>query len=299
MIVLPEHKLGVVVMANSAEAMGMIKQAATEALRMALETKTGLRPAALARFASTAPAPAPQAVEPGERHAMFDTMVGLARVDGDSESLDARIMGHTLALKPETDGQFSLRYKLFGLFPVSLAELDDVRISTAQVDRLELLVGHFDGHSRLLGQRLQAERIPQSFLDQLGEYELVGQADGLVPSRLFLRHEDGLLVGEATFRQFPDIQLRIALQPLSDNALLIAGMGTGKRETVRVVEKDGERRMLYSGLEMRRKETAPATRHASRPVQLERPDFGGNRQHSSLDLPAHRPDTERNDDLGG
>lgn len=295
MIVLPEHKLGVVVMANSGEAMSMIKQVASETLRLALETKSGVRPAVRTRFA-TAPARTIEPVrtiEPGDRQAMFDTMVGLAKVDGDSDSLDAQIMGHTLELKPDADGQFSLRYKLFGLFPVSLAALEDVRVSTAKVDQLELLVGHFDGHSRLLGQRLQAGRIPQTFLEQLGEYEVVGQTEGMLPSKLFLRHEDGLLIGEASFKQFPDMQLRIAMQPLSENELLIAGMGTGKRETVQVVEREGERRLLFSGLELRRKGQPVPARQTSSLGGLDRLEFGENRQHSSLDMPARLPEPGR------
>jgi hypothetical protein len=43
------------------------------------------------------------------------------------------------------------------------------------------------------------------------------------------------------------MQLRIAMQPLSEDELLIAGMGTGKRETVRVVERQGERRLAVFG----------------------------------------------------
>jgi CubicO group peptidase (beta-lactamase class C family) len=297
MIVLPEHKLGVVVMANSGEAQGMVKQVATETLRLALETKTGLRAEARTRFAAAA-----QPIAPGVQQATFDTLVGLARVEGDSDSLDARIMGHTLELKPDAGDQFSLRYKLFGLFPVSLAALDDVRISTAKVDQLELLVGHFDGHSRLLGQRLHATPIPPVFLEQLGEYEIAGQPGGLVPSKLFLRLEDGLLVGEAAFSEFPDMLMRIAMQPLSDSELLIAGMGTGKRETVKLVEKDGERRLLFSGLELRRKGPPALARPASNLGRLDRLEFGENRQHSCLDMPVRIPETDRlqrGDDLGG
>lgn len=298
MIVLPEHKLGVVVMANSGEAMGMVKQLASETLRLALETKTGVRPTLRTRFAA---APA-RTIQPEDRQATFDTMVGLAKVDGDGESLDAQIMGHTLELKPDANGQFSLRYKLFGVFPVSLAALEDVRVSTAKVNQLELLVGHFDGHSRLLGQRLQAGRIPQTFLDQLGEYEVVGQADGMLPSELFLRHQDGLLIGEASFKQFPNMRFSIAMQPLSENELLIAGMGTGKRETVQVVEREGERRLLFSGLELRRKGQPVPVRQTTRLGGLDRLEFGENRQHSSLDMPARLPEPgslQRGDDLGG
>jgi CubicO group peptidase (beta-lactamase class C family) len=299
MIVLPEHKLGVVVMANSAESMGMVKQVASETLRLALETKSGVRPALDRPRFAIAPA---RAIDLSEQQTMFDTLVGLARVAGDSESLDAKIMGHTLELKPDVDGQFSLRYKLFGLFPVSLAALDDVRVSLARVEQLDLLVGHFEGHSRLLGQRLQAERIPQSFLEQLGEYEVVGEAEGLLPSRLSLLHEDGLLVGEASFKQFPDLQLRIAMQPLSEDELLIAGMGTGKRETIRVVERQGERRLLFSGLELRRKDAPVPARQSTRLGRLDRLEFGENRQHSSLDMPTRLPEAgrlQRGDDLGG
>jgi CubicO group peptidase (beta-lactamase class C family) len=187
MIVLPEHKLGVVVMANSAEAMGMVKQVASETLRLALETKSGVRPALRPRFA-TAPA---RAIDLSDQQATFDTMVGLAKVDGDSESLDAKIMGHTLELKPDVDGQFSLRYKLFGLFPVSLAALDDVRVSTARWINWICWSGISTDIRACWASACRPSGFRRAFLDQLGEYEVVGKRRACCQASCSLRHEDG------------------------------------------------------------------------------------------------------------
>lgn len=253
MALLPEHELGVVVLANSGTAQNSVKKIVTELLQLALETKSGLRPPAAPPPTASRASDAAAAADLSAYNAWYDSMIGLVRVNAGRSSLEAEALGHTFQLDPTSEGLFGLRYKLFGLIPVRVPLFDDLRVSMANIGEHEVLVGHIAGHSMLVGQRLEPSPIPRKLLDYVGEYEIVGGTGGLVPDRLALRVEDGLLVGECTFSQMPGFVLRAALQPISETEAIISGLGTGKGETLRIVDDEEGRRLLYSGLELRRK----------------------------------------------
>lgn len=252
MVVLPEHKLGVIVASNSGTSQAVVKKVATEALVHALEAKAGIHQ-------PDVPQPAAQAevrLRPEQLaaySAWYDSMVGLIRVKPRSDALDAEVMGHTLQLKPQAGGQFGLRYKLFGLIPVQVGAFDGIRISTTSVGGRNLLVGHFGNDTMLVGERLTPRPIPSSMLELVGEYEIVGTPPGLAPDRLALRIEDGVLIGECRFSELPGFVLRVALNPISDTEAIISGLGTGKGETIRVLADGNDARLLFSGLELRKK----------------------------------------------
>lgn len=253
MVVLPEHKLGVIVASNSGTSQAVVKKIATEALAHALEAKTGIRQ----------PENPPAAAQPEVRlrpdqlasySAWYDSMVGLIRVKPRADALDAEVMGHTLQLKPQAGGQFGLRYKLFGLIPVQVGAFDGVRISAAAIGGHNVLVGHFGADTMLVGEKLTPRPIPQNMLDYVGDYEIVGTPPGLAPDRLGLRIEDGMLIGECSFSELPGFVLRIALTPISATEAIISGLGTGKGETIRILADGDGQRLLFSGLELRKKD---------------------------------------------
>ncbi|MDR2690401.1 MAG: beta-lactamase family protein [Azoarcus sp.] len=252
MVVLPEHRLGVIVAANSATAQNVVKAVATEALTLALEAKTGILQPPAARPASaesTVMTPA----ELARYESWYDSMVGLVRVSPASNALDAKVMGHTLQLRPRGTGEFGLRYKLFGMFPVQVAAFEGIRISMRKIAEHDVLVGHFGANTMLIGERLSPTPVPASLFDFLGEYELSDDALGIIPEHLSLNFEHGLLIGECRFTQLPGFVLRIGLTPISEHEILISGLGTGKGETIVATREDDGHVLRFSGLELRRK----------------------------------------------
>jgi CubicO group peptidase (beta-lactamase class C family) len=251
LIALPEHKLGVVVLANSASASAVVSKVATEALKLALEAKTGIRQ----------PPPEQPAAQPplaaAARQAYvgyYATPLGLAKVTDRLGQLRAEVMGKTFRLEPRADGGLGLAYRVLGLFPVSLGDLDQVTLRRASVVGHDVLVARSNGRDMLVGEKIAPEPLSQDWLRRLGDYEIVNAGDdAALPDNIHLRNEDGLLVAEYSLAAQPDVKVRLALAPVSPAAAVIRGLGRGMGGTFQMVTVNGEERALFSGLELRKK----------------------------------------------
>ena len=248
---LPEHKLGVVVLSNSATSAVSASRIAAEALRLMLETKTGIKqpPPAVAQ----SPEHKPTAEELRLFNGYFDTLVGLAKVSTASGRIDADAVGHHFQLVPHDDGLFTLKYKVFGLVPVDVGAFEDIRLSIATIDGRQILVGRIGGESLLFGQKLKPTHIPESFLQRIGQYEIVDKSDGPTPDSILLKEDGGILVGEIRFPEKPELLLRIGFLPISDSEAITAGLGSGRGDTLRLINDNDEKRLGFSGYQLRKK----------------------------------------------
>jgi CubicO group peptidase (beta-lactamase class C family) len=254
MAVLPEHKLGVVVMSNSAEAHNAVGKIAVETLKLALEAKTGIaQPAKLPPDDHIVP------LTDADRRAYegyFDTLIGVVKVDNDDGDLVAEVMGHKFELLSHGDGQFGIRFKLFGFIPVKVSAFDEVNLSLPHVEGRDALVLKSNGQSMLVGDKLKTNPIPAGMRDFVGDYEILNKVDGPLPDRIWIREENGILLGEFTFPGMPGFVFSIALNPVSNTEAVIAGLGSGKGDTLTMKKIGGEEHIFYSGFELKKK---PAT----------------------------------------
>jgi CubicO group peptidase (beta-lactamase class C family) len=252
LIVLPEHKLGIVVLANSDTAGSVASKVATEALKLALEAKTGIKQ------------PDQKKETPGEAiltqkelqsyEGYYDTVVGVVKVSSESNYLWIKAMNKTLRLIPRTDGLFYLQYRLLGLIPVSLGKLDNIGISLAMIAGRDILQGRVNGRELLLGDRIQPVPIPEKLLQRIGEYEIVNREnDAVILDNVRLRQDNDLLFVDYSVPLFSNDTMSLAVMPLSDSDGVIYGLGRGKGETIRFFNKGGEELCGYSGYLLRKK----------------------------------------------
>ena len=250
MAMLPDHKLGVVVLSNSATSAGAVSKIASDALRLMLEAKTGIHQEPVAAVRS--PERAPTAEELRFFNGHFDTLVGLAKISTGTGKIDADAVGHHFQLVPHEDGLLSLKYKVLGLVPVRVGAFEDIRLSMATVDGRQIVVGRIGGESLMFGEKLNPSSIPETFLQHMGNYEIMGKIDGPVPTQILLKEDDGLLVGEARFPEKPELLLRIGFRPVSDHEAVTAGLGSGRGDTLRLIREGDEERLGFSGFQMRK-----------------------------------------------
>jgi len=256
--VLPEHKLGVVVLSNSTTAQGAVNKVATEALKLALEAKRGISPAPA--NSEIAKKPAINKNIASEYAGYFDTLIGLIKVEGKVDDLQTEIMGLTFEVLPHDNRELSLRFKLFGLIPIKIDALEKVSLSLHNIDGHNVLALKNNGQSLLIGEKLTPVTIPEHMFDYVGDYEIISKPNGPTFDSVRLIHKDGMLIGEFTFPKketgfvfYPGYVFRIALKPVADNAVVFSGLGPGKGETMHLNKIGGESHISISGLEFRKK----------------------------------------------
>jgi hypothetical protein len=251
MVVLPEHKLGVVVLSNSVTAQGVVGKIATETLKLALEAKRGItQPVKVTRSVKEVPL-TPEDLRAYDGY--FDTLIGLVKVSGKSGDLVAEIMGQKLALIPRGEKQFGARFKLFGFIPIKIGVLEELNLSLHQIDGHEVLALKSNDQTMLIGEKIVPVAIPTHMLDYVGEYEIINKHDGPLPESVRVLHEDGLLIGAFTFAEKPGFVFRVALKPVADDEVVMSGLGPGKGETLHLKKIGEEARISFSGFELRKK----------------------------------------------
>ncbi len=254
--VLPEQKLGVVVLSNSATAGPVVNKVATELLKLALEVKSGIK-----QPEKTEPAAGEGSFSMEELQAYegnYATMAGVVGITRKSDYLTAGIMGNSLRLVPRADGLLGLQYRLLGIIPISLGELDRIGISRTRVNGREIVKANMNGQELLVGERINPAPIPVEWQSRLGEYEIVNAGDDAVMvDGIRVRLERGVLMVEYSMPLFADQRMTVAIVPVSASEAVISGLGRGMGETIRIVEVGGEEMIRYSGYLLKKRKGQP------------------------------------------
>lgn len=234
-MILPDHKLGVVVLANSATGARPSQHIAEAILKLALEAKTGIHPpTSKAGGAQQAQGELPFVDKPLAPDLIqqwigdYTTMLGYVRVHSkDGKTLQVDALGHTLALRERADGLWGLSYNWMGVLPVDLGHLGAMGLSRRTVEGRDVLVAHDGPRESLAGERLQVAAMnadTRRFVDQhLGRYELLDAGGGKVEVKsVQLLEHHGLLIAEVDVVQDEQI-LRIVLKPLGNRLAMALG----------------------------------------------------------------------------
>ena len=252
LIVLPERKLGVVVLANSDTAGGVVGKVAAEALKLALEAKTGERQPEWEKPGGGEGSLPSEALHRYE--GWYSTPFGAVKVRRKSGELRVDVMNRTLRLIPRADGSLGLQYRLLGLFPIRIEELDDIGLSRADVAGREILAARMHGREFPIGERIRPVPVPAEWLGRTGEYEIANPGeDAVLLEKLHLRAEDGFLLADYSIPLLFPGTASFAVAPIYGDEAVIQGFGRGMGETIRVVTVNGENMLSYSGYLMRKR----------------------------------------------
>ncbi|WP_020481709.1 serine hydrolase domain-containing protein [Methylomonas sp. MK1] len=252
--VAPEHKLGVVLLANSPPTGDLIDKVTDKALKLAVAIKTGMPPPE----ETETPVVETRGLTPQEQQLAaghYATALGYIKLTADGDTLSTELNGNSMDLVGRADGKFGIRYKLLGLIPLQPKQLAEVGVSVRHVDGHDLALAHWHGQTFVLGEKIQPVAIPDSMRSRLGEYEIVNLAEGaaMVPEKCALRERDGFLMLEYSIPTFDMNNLTFPIAPVSENAAVILGLGRGMQETVRLETINGQDFVAYSGYLLRKK----------------------------------------------
>lgn len=252
LMILPEQKLGVVILSNSESAGNTVVNLAVRTLKLAFEAKTGIQQHEVkkpVRVESKLPVQDMQAYE-----GWYATIAGPVKITLSSGKLETEVMGKNMRLVPLADGGLGLRYKFLGLIPVSLGDLEYLSISRASVAGHDIIKAHSIGQREfVLGEKIKPVPVPQKWLQRAGEYEITNPGEDLfIPDQHRLRYADGLLLLDY-FDPTAESTVSFALLPVSDTDAVIYGLGRNMGETIRAVTTDGKEMLYYSGYVLRKK----------------------------------------------
>lgn len=252
MIGLPEHKLGVVVLANSCSAGSTVADVGVAALKLALEAKTGFRQSLETKIVKAPIEENPSKEQLDNFTGRYATWAGLIDVTREDEHLNAKISGWNFDLIPLTDGKFGIQFKLFGLFNIRYLfgiDLENVTLQPVDVGKRKVAVMRFKGRDQIFGERITQKPIPESWLARLGELDVQGQDKTMKFSDTQLVNDNGILVMKYKLKMtvLPEQHAKLPIQAISDNEAIILGLGRGMGETVRIVHKEGKEILRFSG----------------------------------------------------
>jgi CubicO group peptidase (beta-lactamase class C family) len=252
LIILPEKKLGVVVLANSSTAGSAVGKVATEALKFAFEAKTGERPPEKEKPEGGKASLSEETIRRYE--GWYATPAGAVNVRRTSGGLRADVMSRTLRLIPRRDGSLGLQYRLLGLFPIRIEELDGVGITRTDIAGREILAARMHGREIAVGERIRPVPVPAAWLGRTGEYEIANLGeDAVLLEKVSLRAEDGFLFVDYSIPILFPGMMNFAVAPVSDDEAVFRGLGRGMGETIRVVTVNGENMLSYSGYLLRKR----------------------------------------------
>lgn len=251
MYLLPEHKLGVVVLANSSTAQQVVDHIATETLALTLETKDGIRQP---EYKKTQPDNSPLTAETVQEYVGdYTTMAGFAQIRACGKGLCADMAGHSFDLVRGSDGLFRLDYSLLGMIHINLGTLGDVGFSKRTLAGRDLLVARIGEQEMLVGQRITPPSNLAAWRQYLGDYAITNLgADHKFIERIRLLEERGYLLVELTPADNLVAAVRIPLLPVSDNEGVLLGALSDGGETVRSTTVDGEKRLAFSGYQFQK-----------------------------------------------
>lgn len=247
---MPEHKLGVVVLTNSKKGALLIDKVATQTLRLALEKKTGV--------AQTMKDPTPKRANTRFSPEMiqslpgyYATMLGLVMVKARGGGLYAVLGKRKLRIEHYEDETLGLHFRLFGIFKIS-GPLKAISFSVRHIGDHEVLVAHMAGVSSVFGEKIALPATDQAWRKRLGSYEVVNPDEANAIDQVRLQEQHDALLIQVRLKEFSKKAFVRALLPLSDTEAIIAGLGRGQRETIHVIVREGTEYLYYSGFEFKK-----------------------------------------------
>ncbi|HFD32553.1 MAG TPA: class A beta-lactamase-related serine hydrolase [Gammaproteobacteria bacterium] len=251
---LPQHKLGVVILSNDSRSWDEINKLAEKSLQLMLQAKTGIK----------TDKPDEDSERPPQKivnhpNILKDTFAsaytgfsGYIKLTEEGDSYSASVMGWTLSLHKDTENKnwFNLEYDLLGFIPIDLSWLAGVKVRPAVVNQRRVLIVYYKQHQYLFAVQYKPDKIHQGWLSMPGEYQ-VSNSDALLES-MKIKNGELLIKNNQLFfnYEFPvwyGLSLTLPVKTISDNEAIIPGLGTGLNESVSIKEVNGQRFIEYSG----------------------------------------------------
>lgn len=242
---LPDHKLGVVVLANADTAGNLVYDTAEEALRLALELRRGIAAPARTREPEIELPRAALARHVGH----YSLMGSLARITLARRRLRLQVLNHRLDLVPVAPHRFRVEYNLLGLKSVPIP-FPPVEFTTVAGREFALL------RDRVVtpAEKIPPYPIPDAWRAFTGSYRLLNPDAEFLVDLEHCRMEilDGRLLMDIRISGIENREVQVVVVPLNDREVYVFGVGRNVGDVTQVEASGARPRMRYSGYRFER-----------------------------------------------
>ncbi|MDX1915742.1 MAG: serine hydrolase domain-containing protein [Methylophilus sp.] len=246
LLVSPEEKVAVAVMANSANGMQSIDDIGKMALKLFAKKKNGLAQKLPNPVNHYPPAPP----EDFAGHYAANEL-GLVEVKSKQGRLSVDIAGKSLSIKRLPNGYMGLEYQLLGLFSINLGHLSDLEFTLANIAGRKVLLARSENRFYLAGEKISPKPIDSDWTVLLGEYQYVGSDKTVAKAikRLALKVEKGFLLASI---HTDEGEQKLAFEPINNHQAVLSGLGRGRGETITFTKVDDDAFFQYEGLKFKK-----------------------------------------------
>jgi hypothetical protein len=253
--ILPERKIGVVVLTNSAEGRKIPGKIAGDVLKLAIETQTGNLPEK--REHKITP---PDKIAPEEMLQAFTGRYATLRLLGsivrNKTGLNANVGGYKFKLVPSSNGKFGVERKWLGIFPLKKIgdlELAKIRIRHMDFAGRELLIVNYEGRHWFTAEKIDPSPLSNSWKNSMGNYQVINPDPESSIQDVALSREENLLVFTYRYPLWSAEKRRLYFIPISETEAITLGIGRNSGETMRIVNIDDEKGLDFWGFKMKKK----------------------------------------------
>ena len=254
LVILPEMKLGIVVLTNSTEGRKILNKVTREALKSALEAKTGI-----------SVNPQEKEIAPPDKVASeeimkslvgrYATLSSLGSIERKGRNLIAKLEDYKFRLIPSSDGKFGVERKVLGIFPVKKIgslELSRVQGSPVNIDGRQLLSIRYNNSLWFYVEKINPSPLPDTWQNMLGRYQIVNPDPKGSPQDIVLSSKMDVLVLRYKNLLWQPGEVKHYLIPRSDTEALTLGIGRSSGETMRMIDIDGDKGLAVWGYKMKK-----------------------------------------------
>jgi hypothetical protein len=122
-----------------------------------------------------------------------------------------------------------------------------MRFRSERIGDREVVVGMFKDKRILIGEKVPASEVPQTWLRRVGDYEVLNPDRKFPVTEPRLKMRDGQLCMSYKMPRLSDKTIQVPLRPISDTEAIVLGVGRNRGETLRALTVDGKEALRYSG----------------------------------------------------
>jgi len=246
MALLPRHDIAVVALSNDAKSWDALEDITERTLQVMLQAKTGIR----------------QDVKENNKNRKssetsvyklsdyYSSFLGYIPIQRDNDTITASLLGWPLNMKSSDRGWYSLEYDLFGLIPIDISWITDLKVKPSLVENKDILIALYKGKQYLVGAHFSYKKPNSTWAKRQGDYRIINH-DALLENMDInsgrLSIEEGKLFFIYELPGWYGFELQLPMQILSNDLAIIPGLGTALNEAIQVKRFGSKEYLEYSG----------------------------------------------------